>query len=202
MRHNRGETQVMSDDDEPAVAGDHRPAAMACPFPECPDSHTNRARKALVSHLAARHVSHGQVVPAGFLQLLRVSVCCPCNTLVPTGTRCRNCHTTPNSSDPPEPAQAPVPLVPPRADAPLQPGTPTTSPCPPLVPSFGEVLATQVPTVRHIPAMCRTAVSLELAQLVREIAVPVPTWEALHRLMCFPKLVLRSSGRGGCKHQR
>ena len=50
--------------------------------------------------------------------------------------------------------------------------------------------------------MCRTAVTNELARLVSEGAAPVPTWEALHRLMCFPKLVLRSSGKGGRKHQR
>ena len=42
----------------------------------------------------------------------------------------------------------------------------------------------------------------ELARLVHEVAVPVPTLEALHRFMCFPKLVLQSSERRGRKHQR
>lgn len=41
-----------------------------------------------------------------------------------------------------------------------------------------------------------------VGQAVNEVAVPVPTWEAIHRLTCFPKLVLRSSGRGGAKHTR
>ena len=50
--------------------------------------------------------------------------------------------------------------------------------------------------------MCRQSVAAELARLVGEVAVPTPTWEAIHRLTCFPKLVLRSSGRGGTKHQR
>ena len=59
-----------------------------------------------------------------------------------------------------------------------------------------------MPTIRHIPAMCRSAVASELARLIHDVAVPVPTWEALHLLMCFPKLVLRSSGRGGRRHQR
>ena len=69
------------------------------------------------------------------------------------------------------------------------------------MPTFEEVFAAQVPTVRHIPAMCRAAVADELAKLVGEVAAPSPTWEALHKLMCFPKLVLRSSNRGGHKHQ-
>ena len=38
--------------------------------------------------------------------------------------------------------------------------------------------------------------------MVNEVSVPVPTCEAFHMLTCFPKLVLRSSGRGGSKHQR
>ena len=70
------------------------------------------------------------------------------------------------------------------------------------MPSYAEVLSSSIPTVRHIPAMCRQSVAAELARLVSEVAVPTPTWEAIHRLTCFPKLVLRSSGRGGTKHQR
>ena len=50
--------------------------------------------------------------------------------------------------------------------------------------------------------MCRAAVADQLAKLLRNVAVQVPTWESLHALMCFPKLVLRSSARGGSKHQR
>jgi hypothetical protein len=50
--------------------------------------------------------------------------------------------------------------------------------------------------------MCRSAVAAELAKLVRDVAVEIPTWESLHALMCFPKLVLRSSKRAGVKHQR
>ena len=83
-----------------------------------------------------------------------------------------------------------------------RPSSPSTGPCPLFAPSFEEVLRAQVPTIRHIPAMCRSTVANELARLVRDVAVPVPTWEALHLLMCFPKLVLRSSGRGGRRHQR
>ena len=193
------EIPLESEEDEPGTA------PMACPFLECPSSTTTKTRRALVAHLAAKHVSHGQVVPTATLQALNMRVCGdPCRTLVTAGSRCRNCRSAPpgeRGSADAEPG-VPMPLLPPPACLPPRPGAPTSGQCPQLVPSFQDVLTAQVPTIRHIPAMCRSAVASELARLVREVAVPVPTWEALHRLLCFPKLVLRSSGRGGSKHQR
>ena len=197
--HPEEEIPPESDEDEPGTA------PMQCPFLECPSSSTTKTRRALVAHLAAKHVSHGQVVPTATLQILNMRVCGdPCRTLVPAGTRCRNCRAAlpgQSGSAAAEPG-VPMPMLPPPACLPPRPGAPTSGQCPQLVPSFQDVLTAQVPTVRHIPAMCRSAVASELARLVREVAVPVPTWEALHRLLCFPKLVLRSSGRGGSKHQR
>ena len=188
-----------SDDDDPS------PTSLTCPFPECPSSTVTKSRKALVCHLAAKHVSHGQTVPEATLRRLNVRLCGdPCRTLVPAGARCRNCRAAPGpqGSAEAEPG-VPMPMLPPPTchRAP-QAGTLTTGACPQLSPSFTEALCASAPTVRHIPAMCRSAVASELARLVRDVAVPVPTWEALHRLMCFPKLVLRSSGRGGRKHQK
>ena len=90
-------------------------------------------------------------------------------------------------------------MLPPPVGTPPRPGSASSKP---LVPCFADVLSATIPTVRHIPAMCRQSVAAELARLVNEVAVPVPTWEAVHRLTCFPKLVLSSSGRGGAKHQR
>lgn len=177
---------------------------LTCPFPECPDSLVTKTRRSLLSHLAARHVSHGQAVPAETLRLLRVRLCGdPCKTLVPEGARCRNCCAGPGGNGTaPEDPLVPVPLLPPPAGVAARPGAPATGPCPLFTPSFEEVLCAQVPTVRHIPAMCRSAVASELARLVQEAAATPPTWEAFHRLMCFPKLVLRSSGRAGRKHQQ
>ena len=129
----------------------------------------------------------------------------PCKTLVPVGSRCRHCRSEPRVED--TDAEAPreqVPMRLPHPPALPQAGFPTTGPCPILVPPIGEMLAAQIPTVRHIPAMCRIAVAAELAKLIRDMAVQVPTWEALHvhAPMCFLKLVLQSSGRSGNRHQR
>ena len=194
--------------DEPLPEGEEEEdrgcPSLTCPFPECPDSLVTKTRRSLLSHLAARHVSHGQAVPAETLRLLQVRLCGdPCKTLVPEGARCRNCCAGPGGNGiAPEDPMVPVPLLPPPAGVAARPGAPATGPCPLLTPSFEEVLSVQVPTIRHIPAMCRSAVANELARLVREAAATVPTWEAFHRLMCFPKLVLRSSGRAGRKHQQ
>ena len=45
--------------------------ALRCPFPECPDSLVEKTRKALVSHIAARHVSHGQVAGLAHRRTIR-----------------------------------------------------------------------------------------------------------------------------------
>ena len=179
------------------------PMPTTCPIQTCPDAFVTRTRRALVAHLAAKHVLHGERIPPEALQSLGMRLCDdPCRTLVPIAARCRNCRAGPGGPNiAPEPPQVPVPMLPPLEQAPLRPGTALTSQCPQLVPTLEGVFAAQVSTVRHIPAMCRAAVADELARLVREVATPTPTWEALHRLMCFPKLVLRSSNRGGQKHQ-
>jgi len=49
-------------------------------------------------------------------------------------------------------------------------------------------------------AVPREEIADELAKLVSEFALVTPTWEALHHLMCFRKMVLQSSKRGGLKH--
>ena len=179
-----------------------RGCPTTCPIPRCPDTFVRRSRKALVSHMAAKHVANGERVPPEVLQSLGVRLCKdPCRTLVPITAPCRNCRRVAGSNGPEqEPQPAPMPLLAP-VQTPPPPGTPVTLPCPPLAPTFEEVFAAQVSTVRHIPAMCRASIADELANLVKDVALPIPTWEALHRLMCFPKLVLLSSQRGGKKHQ-
>ena len=198
-------SQLPQDESGPDSQGEEPgPTPFVCPFPDCPDSLVRKSKRALVCHLAARHVAHGQAVPGALLGVLKMRLCAhPCKTLVPEHARCRNCRAAPGGDGiPPEPPGVPMPMLPPPVGAPPRPGTATTGPCPRLEPSFEEVLSAPTPTIRHIPGMCRPTVAAELARLVREVAVPVPTWEALHRLMCFPKLVLRSSGRRGRKHQR
>lgn len=176
-------------------------APTTCPLPTCPDAFVTRTRRALVSHLAAKHVVHGEPIPTGTLHSLGVRLCAdPCRTLVPVGARCRNCRAAPSGPGAPPEEQVPVPMLPPPRRTPQGLGTPLTEPSPNLVPTFQEVFAAQVPTVRHIPSMCRAAIADELAKLVSEVAVVTPTWEALHQLMCFPKMVLQSSKRGGLKH--
>ena len=205
-----GNDDDVASDDEPhtqttPVASQTAPRGVCpttCPIRSCPDSFITRTRRALVSHLAAKHTVHGERIPSEVLQSLGVRLCGdPCRTLVPITARCRNCRAPPVGPDTTaDSPQVPVPMSPPPAQTPTRPGTALTSPSPKLVPTFEEVFAAQVSTVRHIPAMCRAAVADELARLVSEVAVPSPTWEALHRLMCFPKLVMRSSNRGGQKH--
>ena len=174
-----------------------------CPVPMCPDAHVTRSRRALVAHIAAKHTSHDEHVPPEVLHSLGVRLCGdPCRTLVAITARCRNCRAGPGAEEmAAEPPNVPMPLLPPPGQTPPRPGTALTLPGPALVPTFEEVFAAQVPTVRHIPVRCRAAIADELARLVNEVAVPIPTWEALHKVMCFPKLVLRSPDRGGQKHQ-
>lgn len=56
-RHEEVPPDEMSDEDELGITG------LMFPFLECPDAQLRKPRKALVLHLAARYVSHGQVVP-------------------------------------------------------------------------------------------------------------------------------------------
>ena len=149
---------------------------FSCPFKDCPDSLVRKSKKSLACHLASRHVSHGQVVPEAILQVLKMRVCKhPCKTLVPVGARCRNCSAMPQVGvTAAEEPSTPMPMCPPPTGAPPGPGTPTSGPCPDLEPTFEEILSVQVATVRHIPAMCRSAVAMELTRLVSEVAVATP----------------------------
>ena len=58
-------------------------AAVACPFTGCPGSRKQMSKEALVSHLSARHVVSGQMVPAGVLAMLKHQACV--QDLVPRG---------------------------------------------------------------------------------------------------------------------
>ena len=80
--------------------------------------------------------------------------------------------------------------------------SPLNAPCPPgLVPSFEEILGARISTIRHIPNACRDAVATCLASLLQAF-LHKQSWEALHRLQCFPKLVLRASKRAGKAHTK
>jgi len=171
------ELQAQSDDDG-GDEGIQVPAGAptTCPLPTCPDASVTRTRRALVSQLAAKHVVHGEPIPAGTLHSFGVRLCAdPCRTLVSVLARCKNCRAAPSGPGTPPEEQVPVPMLPPPRRTPQGPGTPLTDPSPILVPPFQEVFAAQVPTVRHIPSMCRAAIADELVKLVSEVAVVTPT---------------------------
>ena len=177
-------------------------ASVSCPFVGCPSFRRHMSKDALVSHLSARHVASGQTVPDAVLRMVKHLACATCRTLYREGAHCQ-CHGQQIISDasvgvshalPP-----PVHLAP--GGMPTVPCTSLNAPCPALVPTLEELLASTVPTVRHIPNACRGPVSSCLSSLL-EAFVLQRSWEALHRLQCFPKLVLRSSKRAGKAHAK
>ena len=142
--------------------GDEVSTELRCPYPECPDSTLTKIRRALMSHLAARHVLHGQTVPSPTLRALKARVCGdPCRTLVPEGSRCRNCATAHGEvgSTSPEGPCIPFPMLPQPQGAPLRTRVACLSPSPQVSPSLEEVLAARVPALRHVPTRCRPAVA-------------------------------------------
>ena len=181
-------------------------AAVCCPFNGCPYARKHLSKDTLVSHLSARHVAGGQVVPPAVLQMLKHQLCTRCKTLHREGTPCQchgSCKPT-NACNASTPPSIPCPTSMPNAmaNAPLSPHTPLSTACPPnLSPSFEVLLASRISTVRHVPGACRGAVALCLASLV-ESFVKHQSWESLHQLQCFPKLVLRAPKRAGKSHAK
>jgi hypothetical protein len=70
-----------------------------------------------------------------------------------------------------------------------------------LTPSFEDLLASRITTARHIPSACRRTVASCLATLIADF-VQHESWESLHRLQCFSKLVLRAPKRAGRSHAK
>ena len=105
------------------------PSPFSCPFGKCPSSLAPKTRKALIAHLSARHVAHGQTIPEAVLGSLNMRACLPCKTLVPMGSRCRHCRSEPMGEDANMDApREQVPMLPPHPPALPQPGFPTTRP--------------------------------------------------------------------------
>ena len=176
-------------------------ACFNCPFDGCPYAKEHLSKETLVSHLSARHICSGQVVPPPVLAMLKHAVCTVCKTLHKAGASCQ-CH----GPQLPDDIQAGSPSTLPPPDAPLDscngPCTPLTNDCPNnLLPSFEEVLAARISTVRRIPGACRRGVAACLCSLVSAFTQN-PSWESLHSLQCFPKLVLRAPKRAGKAHTK
>ena len=140
------EAMAEEDEEEPDAV---RHSSFSCPFLQCPESLGHKTRRAMVAHLAARHVAHGQPIPVRTLQDLRVRLCDdPCRTLVPAGSRCRNClasasvqgEVSAGTSGLLHASMVPVPMCPPPPTTTPPPGSSSTSLCPALVPSFEEIL--------------------------------------------------------------
>ena len=177
-------------------------AAVFCPFSGCPSSRRHMSKDALVSHLCARHVANGQAIPVAVLRMLKHLACATCRTLYREGSQCQceGQHVTADAVA--EPSHAlPPPARLATCNAPSMPCTSLSAPCPPLIPTLDDLLASTISTVRHIPNACRGAVSSCLSSLL-EVFVLRRSWESLHRLQSFPKLVLRSSKRAGKAHAK
>ena len=175
--------------------------AFNCPFEGCPYSREHLSKYTLVSHLSARHVSSGQVVPLPALKMLKHAACYVCKTLHKEGASCQ-CHgpQLPDGLMDGSPAVVSPPDVPPDRNHGQH--TPLSNDCPgTLLPSFEDLLAARIPTVRRIPGACQRGVAASLASLVSSF-VHNPSWESLHSLQCFPKLVLRAPKRAGKAHAK
>ena len=64
-------------------------AAVSCPFDGCPYSRQHLSKDTLISHLAARHVSAGQLIPSAVLRMLKHNACPTCRTLHKEGSACQ-----------------------------------------------------------------------------------------------------------------
>jgi hypothetical protein len=64
-----------------------------------------------------------------------------------------------------------------------------------------ELHAARITTLRHIPGACRRTVAACIALLISDF-VQWQSWEAIHRLQCFAKLVLRAPKRMGRAHAK
>ena len=180
-------------------------AAVSCPFDGCPYSRQHLSKDTLISHLAARHVSAGQLIPSAVLRMLKHNACPTCRTLHKEGSACQ-CRGPEQS----ETQAINTPTAQPTSTQDSQHAlgvfgdglhTPLNEACPPLRPSFEDILGVRISTVRHIPSACRASVASCLASLV-EAFIQKQSWEALHRLQCFPKLVLRAPRRAGRTHAK
>ena len=119
--------ETVGSDSEPENTSDAGPPSLMCPFTTCPDSLLQKTRRGLITHLAAKHVSHGQKVPQAVLTFLKMRQCeDPCKTLVPAGSRCKNCLAGPGGQGAHlEPPGVPVPMLPPPTPSPPRPGSPS-----------------------------------------------------------------------------
>ena len=124
-----------------------------------------------------------------------------CKTLFREGgaCQCNGPHLLPDSSS----NQQHCSSIAPPSFAPqvVAPATPLDAPCPPLLPRLDDLLAAAIPTIRHIPNMCRSNVAASLTTLLGAF-VSHKSWEALHKLQCFAKLVLRAPKRAGRTHSK
>ena len=206
-------SRVSSSSSSPSLGAPVPPPKVAksqgdfnCPFEGCPYAKQHLSKAVLVSHLSARHVASGQIVPTSVLKLLKHTACLVCKTLHKEGSpcQCRGPQLQRDNALDPHAAECPNGIPPPQAGPPISssPSTPLTTACPStLLPTFSDILAARISTVRHIPGACRRGVAASLSSLISAF-VHCQSWEALHRLQCFPKLVLRAPKRAGKKHAK
>ena len=153
------------------------------------------------------------MISPDFLRDIGHVVCEPCRLLHRAGSTCPNCagrartirHPIPLSSSI-EPELPGVPLAPPPVGRhPLSRGPLTSSsifgPEPTFSPSLDEVLASPVPTCRHVPSGARLLVAEILSAILTRLAER-PAWEDLYRLMTLPKLLLAIPARAGARHPK
>ena len=192
---------------------------FACPFTSCPCSQRQLSKAQLAQHLCAKHVSGGEAVHTPTLAALSMWQCHSCRTLTATGNACTFCQRQEDGSVAPQstsvrPVETSVgskrkaladSSAPTRTGASNLPclgsGTPCNQPMPMLSPPLAELLAANIPTMRHIPNACRRDLSVTLGELLAGLTAH-PTWELFHNLMCLPKLVLGIPKRRGQAHRR
>ena len=169
-----------------------------CPFVGCEARLVSLTRDSLVRHLSQTHLQNGATIPSDCLVALNAAVCPRCKQLFTASSTCAGCGRAPVQDPPDNSGDAPTfePLVPagPGLLSGFPVGTPLSAACPVVSAAIVELLARNVPTVRHLPSACQRLVAGALEGTIRDL-LSSRTWESLYRFLGFAKLVLRAGTR-------
>ena len=178
-----------------------------CPFPLCHRSTRNSSkgwtdRGALLHHVNAAHVNHGEVPGSAWLTSMDRWMCVHCLHLVPLRRTCvgggDDCFTVLANDVPSRMPPGDRPIQLPAHPAPIV-CTPLATPCPAMERILHDILSVHRPLLRHVPRGIVPLWGAAFANAV-DALVQGQTWESLRDLMVFAKVTLHSP-RGGKQHK-
>ena len=184
-------------------------SAHFCPFPGCSRSQDGSRtgwadERSARHHVQSVHVSAGHCPPADWLGAYSLRMCTTCHFLVRHGKPCKGPQCTLyqirsgvlDAGDP----DLSVPCLPiNRATAWFQAGTSLKSQEPAGPVTCATILGLRAPVLRRVPLGAADHVGEALGQVINNFCT-TQTWEALQRLLLFPKYCLRRKDKSGKKH--